>query len=264
MFDQGSGPPIVVIPGVQGRWEWMRPALDALARECRTVSYSLCGDFGSGRTIDPAIGFENYLQQLDAVLDAAGLRQTALCGVSYGGLVALRYVTTRPHRVSALILSSSPAPGWVPTEQQRRWVSRPWISAPAFIATSPGRLMPEIKAALPEWRGRIAFGARHVIRVAAAPMIPSLMASRVTWTERMDFGPDCANVKAPTLVITGEDELDRVVPVKITCHYAALIAGARHEVIERTGHIGLLTKPERFAHIVAEFLAASERGNGDG
>ena len=122
---------------------------------------------------------------------------------------------------------------------------------------APGRLMPEIKAALPAWRARIAFGARHTIRVAAAPMIPSLMASRVTWTQCTDFGPDCANVKAPTLVITGEDALDRVVPVTVTKNYAALIAGARHEVIERTGHIGLLTKPERYAALVSEFVYAN-------
>ena len=41
IFDEGSGPPIVVIPGVQGRWEWMRPALRALATHCRVISYSL-------------------------------------------------------------------------------------------------------------------------------------------------------------------------------------------------------------------------------
>ena len=254
MFDRGNGLPIVVIPGVQGRWEWMAPALKALSKRCRTLSYSLCGDIGSGRAIDPAIGFDNYLRQLDTVLDKAGLETTALCGVSYGGLVALRYAATRPHRVTALILSSSPAPGWVPTEQQRRWVARPWISAPAFIATSPGRLMPEMKAALPEWRARISFSVRHVMRVAAAPMIPSLMASRVTWQQSMDFAPDCRGVKAPTLVISGEEGLDRVVPVRVTRTYASLIDGARYEVIERTGHIGLLTKPERFASLVGGFV----------
>lgn len=257
MFDQGTGPPLVVVPGVQGRWEWMAPALEALSRRCRTVSYSLCGDFGSGRSIDPAIGFDNYLRQLDAVLDEAGLEETAVCGISYGGLVALRYAATRPDRVSALILSSSPAPGWVPTEQQQRWIARPWMSTPAFIATSPGRLMPEMKAALPRWKERISFGARHAWRVATAPMIPSLMASRVAWQQSMDFGPDCGDVKAPTLVITGEDALDRVVPVKVTKTYASLIAGARHETIERTGHIGLLTKPERFASLVCDFVYAN-------
>ncbi len=257
MFDRGSGPSIVVIPGVQGRWEWMRPALDALSARCRTVSYSLCGDSGSGRRIDPVLGFENYLRQLDAVLDQAGLERTALCGVSYGGLVALRYAATRPERVSALILTSSPAPGWVPTGQQQRWIARPWISAPAFIATSPGRLLPEIRTALPRWRERIAFGVRHTLRVAAAPMKPPLMASRVTWQQSMDFAPDCANVKAPTLVISGEETLDRVVPVTVTRSYATLIRGARYEMLEGTGHIGLLTRPDRFASLVSEFVHAN-------
>ena len=27
MFDQGSGPPVVVVQGVHGRWEWTAPAL---------------------------------------------------------------------------------------------------------------------------------------------------------------------------------------------------------------------------------------------
>ena len=29
MIDIGTGPPLVLIPGLQGRWEWMRPAVDA-------------------------------------------------------------------------------------------------------------------------------------------------------------------------------------------------------------------------------------------
>jgi pimeloyl-ACP methyl ester carboxylesterase len=257
MFDRGKGLPIIVIPGVQGRWEWMRPTLEELAQRCRTISYSLCGDAGSGRTIDPGLGFENYLRQVDAVLDEAGLERSAICGVSYGGLVALRYAATRPERVTALILVSSPAPGWTPTVQQQRWIARPWISTLPFIATSPGRLLPEIAAALPRWRGRMAFSARHVLRVVSAPIRPPLMASRITWTQQLDFGPDCAQVRAPTLVITGEEPLDRVVPVSVTRRYATLIAGARHETVERSGHIGLLTRPARFAALVCEFVNAS-------
>jgi 3-oxoadipate enol-lactonase len=257
MFDEGVGPPIVVVPGVQGRWEWMLPALHALSEGCRTISYSLCGDFGSGARIDPAIGFDNYLRQLDRVLDERGLETTAVCGVSYGGLVALRYAATRPHRVSALILACSPAPGWMPNEQQRRWVARPWISTPAFVATSPGRLMPEIVASLPTWGARIGFLLRHALRVAAAPMIPSLMASRVRWQQSMDFAPDCAAVRAPTLVITGEDALDRVVPAPVTRRYATLIQGARCEVMNDTGHIGLVTRPRRFAQLVTGFVHAN-------
>ena len=40
-------------------------------------------------------------------------------------------------------------------------------------------------------------------------MIPPVMAARVRLQQSIDFGPDCALVKAPTLVVTGEDALDR-------------------------------------------------------
>ena len=71
MYSNGSGPPLIVVPGIQGRWEWLRPALDALSRTCRTISYSLCGDFGASWRMDSALGFENYLRQLDDVFDRA-------------------------------------------------------------------------------------------------------------------------------------------------------------------------------------------------
>ena len=59
MFDLGHGPPVVVVPGLQGRWEWAKPALTELARTCRTISYTLSGDIGSGSTLQPELGFEN-------------------------------------------------------------------------------------------------------------------------------------------------------------------------------------------------------------
>ena len=32
IVDEGAGTPVVLVPGVQGRWEWMKPTVDALAR----------------------------------------------------------------------------------------------------------------------------------------------------------------------------------------------------------------------------------------
>jgi 3-oxoadipate enol-lactonase len=254
MFDHGTGPPLVVIPGVQGRWEWMIPGLRALGKRCRTISYSLCGDLGWGMRLDPSLGFENYLRQLDAVLDRAGIERAAICGVSYGGFIALRYAATRPHRVSTLVLVSAPAPGWVPSDRQRRYIARPWLSTPAFVLAGPLRLWPELRTALPEWRARLTFAVTHTARVLGAPSIPPLMASRVTLQQQLDFAPDCARVEAPALIISGEPPLDRVVPVEVTRTYASRIAGARYAMIERTGHIGMLTRPDLFADLVGEFV----------
>jgi pimeloyl-ACP methyl ester carboxylesterase len=254
MYDSGSGPPLIVVPGIQGRWEWLRPALDALQTRCRTISYSLCGDFGAGWRRDRTLGFENYLAQLDAIYDRAGVQRGALCGSSYGGFIALRYAATRPERVSHLILASSPSPGWRPNPRQSGYIASPWISTPAFLATAPARLWPEIESAFDDLPSRLRFCTVHMMRVLSAPAIPPLMAARIVEQQSMDFLPDCARVKAPTLVVTGEQPLDSVVPVDATRRYLSLIPDAKYGMIERTGHLGLLTRPDRFASVVTEFV----------
>ncbi len=257
MFDAGHGSPLIVIPGVQGRWEWMKPALQELQHRCRTVSYTLCGGAGSGVKFEPALGFDNYVRQLDDVFRRTGLDKAALCGVSYGGWIALRYAAIHPERVTSLIFVSSPAPGWIPNQRQRQYLSHPWRSSPAFVVTAPMRLWPEILAAYDTWRERLVFAVGHAARVIAAPILPPVMAERVTLQQGIDFAPDCARVKAPTLLITGEDHLDQIVPPEITRRYRSLIPGAQYARMDRSGHIGLLTQPARFADIVAGFVDAN-------
>jgi pimeloyl-ACP methyl ester carboxylesterase len=259
MFDRGSGPPLVIVPGVQGRWEWMRPALRELQKHVRTITYSLSGDVGSALRSKPTDGFDTYIRQLDGVFENCRLERAALCGVSYGGFIALRYAAQHPERVSALILTSAPAPGWVPNAQQQRYIARPWQSFPRFLVTAPERLWPEIQAGLETWRSRLAFTVSHAARVLAAPATPSLMAGRVTLQQQLDFEPDCARVVAPTLVITGEAGLDRIVPVEVTRRYETLIPGTRHVTLEHTGHLGMLMQPARFAEIVNEFVHANHQ-----
>lgn len=253
MFDQGTGPVVVVVPGLHGRWEWMAPALRRLATRCRVISFSLGGDLGSGRT---ANGFDSYVRQLDEMLDNAGVGRATICGISFGGFVALRYAAIRPSRVEALVLASAPAPGWHPNPQQARWIARPWLSTPAFVATSPFRLWPEVRAAHPRLAATIGFFARQGLRAAASPMIPGLMARRIREAQRLDFGQDCTDIEVPTLVVTGEEDLDRVVPVTSTRTYATLIRDARYEVMQGTGHIGVLTRPDRFADLISGFVYA--------
>ena len=259
MFDEGSGPPLVIVQGLHGRWEWMKPALVELSARCRTIGYSLCGDFGSGMKVDGPLGLDNYVRQLDAVFDRGGLDRAAICGVSFGGLVAVRYAAARPDRVLSLVLASAQGPGWAPNAQQARWLSRPWLSAPSFVVSAPFRLWPEISAALPGLAGRVGFLARHSLRAVMAPMIPPLMAQRIRQARAIDLAAECARVQAPTLVVTGEEGLDRVVPVDTTRRYASLIRGAEYVVMDRTGHIGSLTQPARFARIVADFVDAHRR-----
>ncbi len=261
MVDLGSGVPVVLLPGIQGRWEWMRPAVDALAARCRVLTSSLPGDPGSDTGADLARGFDALVDHVEHLRRRAEVPRVAVCGVSYGGLVALRYAATFPECTLALVLVSTPGPDWRPDARARRYVRWPRLLAPLFVLTAPARLAPEVAAAHEEWRARVRFLAQHLWRVAAAPMSPVRMSERVRMAEGVDFRAACRQVRAPALVITGERHLDRVVPVDETLQYVRAIPGARAAVIERTGHIGLVIRPDRFAEIVARFVeeAAARR-----
>lgn len=263
MVDVGSGPPVILVPGVQGRWEWMRPAVKALAGRCRVISTSLAGDPGSATAFDPGLGFDAFVAQIDGLRAAAGLERAAVCGISLGGLVALRYAAERPGRVAALVLVSTPGPRWRPSPRQADYVRRPWLSAPHFVAGAWRRLGPEIGTALDGRWPRVRFTARHLARVVWSPPSPSRMGARVRLAATIDFGGTARRVQAPTLVVTGEPDLDRVVPVDGTREYAIAIAGARAVTFERTGHIGLVTRPARFAEIVGEFVKEHQRTTHD-
>jgi pimeloyl-ACP methyl ester carboxylesterase len=256
MFDIGSGPPVLVLPGIQGRWEWIEPALRALSARCRTLSVSLPGESGSGMQVVDGDDFAVFSRQIDGVLDSLALESVAVCGVSFGGLVAVHYAATRPSRVRSLVLVSVPGPRWEPSAHQMRFLNAPRLAAPVFLASARGRLYPEVRSALPAIRDRVRFAAGHGLRVLRAPFSAARMSERLRLARLVDFEALAREILAPTLVVTGEAHLDRVVPEAGTRDYVGIIRGARHVTFEKTGHIGLVTRPHAFAQIVSSFVEA--------
>ncbi|WP_233520412.1 alpha/beta fold hydrolase [Prauserella sp. PE36] len=108
----GSGPPLVKA----ANWlthldlEWTSPIwahwLDGLARRHTLVRYDErgCGlsdwDVGEFR-------FEDWVDDLELVADAAALERFPLLGVSQGGAVAIAYAVRHPERVSRLVLAGA-------------------------------------------------------------------------------------------------------------------------------------------------------------
>jgi 3-oxoadipate enol-lactonase len=251
----GSGPPLVLIPGLQGRWEWMAPAVEALARSFRVFTFSLADERRSGHAFRPELGFDNYVVQIDRVLEEAGEPAVALCGVSYGGLIALRYAALRPARATHLILASALVPEAVPHERVRFYDRAPRLLFPLFCVASSRRVTPEIRSALPRLREQLSCGFQQTVRVLRAPASPQLMIQRLKLIDGMDVAPMASRVAAPTLVLTGEPGLDRTVPVEATRRYLDLIPGSQLGCVERTGHLATITRPQRFAELIRDFVA---------
>ena len=254
LVDRGTGAPVVFIPGLQGRWEYMRRGVDALAKSCRVITFSLCDEPVSGRRFDPAKGLDNFLDQIEDALDACGVDRAAICGLSFGGLIALHFAARRTDRAASLILVSTPGPDWHLRRSHEMYTRRPWLFAPVFFAGMPGRLRAEFKAALPDRRERWTFTVEQLATLAKAPVSPVRMARRAHMIGEADRQTICGQISCPTLIVTGEPELDRVVPVASTSAYARLIPGADLVQLNRAGHLGCLTRPREFTAIVKKFL----------
>ncbi len=257
IIDRGGGTPIVVIPGVQGRWEWMKPAIDALAQRCRVVTFSLADEPSCGGRFDEACGFDSYVDQVRDALDAVGIRNAAVCGVSYGGLVAAAFAARYPERISSLVLVSALPAGWRPNARVSFYLRAPRLLTPVFMMASL-RMYREIAAANDGVGSGVSAACRHGVRVLTHMFSPSRMARRVRLLEQADIRQElaqlpAASVQLPTLIVTGEPVLDNVVPVAATHEYLRVWPKASLATLAHTGHLGLITRPAAFANIVVPF-----------
>ncbi len=112
----GAGPPLVKAANWLSHldYDWESPVwrhwLDELSRRFRLVRYDErgCGlsDWDVGR-----FSFDDWVDDLEAIVDAAGLDRFPLLGISQGGPVAIAYAVRHPERVTHLVLLGSYAQG---------------------------------------------------------------------------------------------------------------------------------------------------------
>lgn len=254
IIERGHGRPIVIVPGIQGRYEWGLPTVEALAALGRVMTFSLADEPTSDFAWSEAAGFENYLTQLGEVVRTTAVERPVLVGVSYGGLIAAEYAARHPGAVSALVLVSAPPPAWRLPERTERYLKTPRLMAPVFWMGAPLRVYPELKAALPDSRRRWQFVLGHGLTIAAAPASSARMVRRLHWLADAAFSLD-RPLDVPALIVTGEAALETVVPPADTLKYLAWLPAARVVTLADTGHNGSVMKPRLFAEAVAGLLA---------
>ena len=258
IIDQGDGAPVVVIPGLQGRWEWMKPTIDALAERCRVITFSLADEPSSGGRFDQERGFYSYVDQVRDALDATGLQQAAICGVSYGGLIAAVFAARHPDRTSSLVLVSALPPSWRPDTRVRFYLRAPRLLAPLFMLASL-RIYREIAVASDGFAAGLMTAAQLGWLSLTHMFSPSRMARRVRLLETayvQAARSSATGHRTPALIVTGEPALDRVVPVHMTREYLQLWPEARVATLARTGHLGSMTRPTDFAELVVPTCCA--------
>jgi pimeloyl-ACP methyl ester carboxylesterase len=252
-FEQGEGPPLVFVPGFQGGWEYHGRTIESLSRGFRVITFALAGERASGATFDAARGLDNYVDQIRFALDERRLDAAIVCGVSFGALPVIRFAGAEPARVRSVVLVSPPPPRWRLARRHQFYLRMPWLFGPIFMAETPFRLRAELASAFPDGHERKEFVHTQWKAIRRLRLSLSQMAIRARLLSG-DSSIDAGRITAPTLIVTGERGLDYVVPPDGSIEYTRLIAGARHVVIPRTGHIGSITRPDVFAALVRDFV----------
>jgi pimeloyl-ACP methyl ester carboxylesterase len=264
IVERGCGEPIVVIPGLQGRWDYMRPLVDALAASWRVITFDLCDEPTAKAPYDSTRPLDSLTAQVEAALDRLGLMRAVICGVSFGGIVALQFAARHPERTTALVLVSTPGPQWRLRRRHEIYARWPRLFGLVFLAETPLRLRAEMAAAFPDRRKRRRFTRFQLRTLLVAPVSVRRMAARARLIGQDDRRGVCAAVTSATLVVHGEPELDHVVNVDGTSEYVRLIRDAQRAVIERTGHLGSITKPDEVAAILLRFARELRQNDGHG
>jgi class 3 adenylate cyclase len=234
----GDGPfDLVFVPGhvthieLSWRLAGFAPVLAEWSSFSRLIRFDKRGT-GMSDPVSGAPTLETRMDDVRAVMDAAGSRRAAFYGLSEGAAMTLLFAATYPERVAALVLRScTPRTLWAPDfpwgrseegyRQEIEQVLRIYDSG-AKAKEAAGILGP----ADDEFRDYLRFGAS-----------PGMLEALYRMNRDIDVRHVLPAVRVPTLVLHGAD--DRIVPAEVGAYVADQIPSARFVVIPGVGHLAL-------------------------
>jgi pimeloyl-ACP methyl ester carboxylesterase len=249
-----SGPPVVLLHGWSAFKELWWSTVLALAPFAQIYAPDMPGHGGS--PLHGSSGMRQVAERIVHFCSVLGHDRIMLVGHSMGGNIALEIALARPDLVERLVLVD---PAVLPAEmplytrsyldQTFGWAALRTSMAAARQIGVVGRLVPHAHqggVVLPALR-RVTYLARHdadALRV----LLHSLFAN--------PLGPRLADVRMPTLVISGE--FDPLVPPPLSRRVAAAIPGAQYAVIRRAAHNPMDERPREFNAVLIEFLELTD------
>lgn len=184
----------------------------------------------------------------EAVLAEAPPR-FALAGLSMGGYCALEIMRRAPERVTRLALLDTSARPDTDEQRARRRGLIELAEKGEFKGVTP-RLLPLLIH--PDRLGDEALTAT-VMGMAERVGKEAFLRQQKAIMGRPDSRPDLARINCPTLVLVGRQ--DALTPVALHEEMAAGIPGARLVIIEDSGHLATLEKPEAINAALEDWLA---------
>jgi len=258
----GDGPLDLVVSPVLGfpvdLW-WEEPGFARVAKRLggfsRTVWYDGRGQGASGGDFRDRFVDEIVDTDLAAVLEAAGCERVVLVGWSAAGPNFIRYATTHPERVTALVLIGAHA--HYVCEDDYPWGLSPEALDRAFAqsketwGTGAGmEVVAPSKAGDERFRAWFARGQRLGVRVDAAVWLREGV--------RQDVRALLPTIAVPTLVLHRAG--DRYIRVGAGRYLAEHIPGATYVELPGDDHLFFVGDVDALLDEIEEFLTGSHQG----
>lgn len=246
---RGKGPAVLFLHAFPlGMFMWDAQA-EALRQSHTVVRFDDRG-FGASPPGDALLTMERIADDAAALLDDLGIARAVVAGCSMGGYAALAFVRRHPDRLRGLVLQDTRA--GADNEEGRKGRAElaekvlregAQAAADAFLPRLLGRTTQETRKDLVEaLRARILATSPRGIADALAGL-----------AARADSTPTLREVRVPTLVVVGEEDV--LTPPAEAEALAAGIAGAQLEIVPRAGHLANLEAPAAYDQALARFLA---------
>ena len=253
VFGEGAVNLVIAPPFVSNiEVYWEAPALASwlqrLASFARVAIFDKRGTGLSDRVAELP-GLDQRMDDLRAVMDAAGMAQAALLGISEGGPLVAMFAATYPQRCSALVLYGGFArfTSWLPTEEALAaflgYIDQAWGSggSVSFLAPSLAN-----DPAAQQWQGRFE-------RLGASPSAASAL---MRMNSQIDISDIVSTIRVPTLVIHRKDDV--TINVEGGRYLAEHIPGARYIELPGKDHLPWFgDNAMEIADAIQEFLTGS-------
>ena len=246
----GTGPPVVLGHSFLCSGKMWREQVPALSSRFRVINPDLRGHGRSGEVNGP-FSLYDAISDVVAVLDSLRIERAVWCGLSVGGMVALRAALTCPERVSGLILLDTDA-GAETTLRKLKYLAMGAgaraVGLNPFLSTIT-RLMfgattrRQNPALVNEWKEE--FAGMHV---------PSALRCLEALMRRDSVLAHLGGIRVPTLVLVGEE--DQSLPPPLSRRMHELLRDSTFSVIPAAGHLSALEQPTRVTSAILSFLVA--------
>jgi pimeloyl-ACP methyl ester carboxylesterase len=253
---QGEGDVILFLHGMGLSHEMWDDAVKAASKIYTTCTLDLPG-FGDSDKPETNYGLSFYVDFIGQFMDAVGIDNAAVVGVSMGGEIAAGFAARNPERVSRLVLSApiglTPLFNGLP--------GLPLVSSSLYLFMSRSKDLFK-RYAQSMLYNKNSISADIIGQEWSRMQNPAYRAALTKNASNLasadpSYAASLRSIKVPTLIVWGGN--DTVVPLTDAYRYQELIRGSELSIIERCGHLPPLERPGEFNRAFLTFLGREER-----